>query len=731
MGNIIGIDLGTTNSVAAFKFAEVEVVTAGDNSPPDRKLTKSVVALNNETFIVGEVAYNRLKSDAKNTIVSVKRLMGRGFSDETVQKQIERLGYKITKSNNGTENSLSVWLDDKEFEPEDISAAILKKIVFNAQKYQENQGKKSAITHAVITIPAYFNDKQRYATENAAFRSGLAKPELLPEPTAAAISYGFNPNDSDVKTILVYDFGGGTFDACIITASGDHFIELSKEGDLWLGGDDIDHRLMELVLNKVSIQEDIENIQVLIDQMPHHHRVNFLGDLKVAVEKAKIELSSCHRAAVISSIPLLDEMGLAVDINTEITRSEFNPLILPLVERTIAICQQAIRDAEYPLEMIDIILLVGGSAQIPLVQEKVREAFGSERVIVHPNPMYAVAEGAAIVSAGLIQKTGTVSRNYCIKLVDEPRYLLIKKDDILPIKKSFTFRTEADEQRIIQFEFFSPDEVRNEDESIGEMWLALDKPYPKGTEIFLTAELDEKNSALQLTAVLKNDSSIRISCSFSRGKQDENISRNVSSIIAELNERGTLTQYGVKQASEIAARTINATNQMIDEGGEIRIDRQQIAQLALAELNTLASEKINGAKNYIDYFNFALNVGGGYTSESQRQRIKNLVTQLELVINNNNYSKIDKLHDEAKQEFENLPEIIHLLIFCRDGLNIANTINPSEANIINTKFRGVLNNIERGNLLEVEKLLREVLILVSPYFDQEMSSGKIAKGLTK
>jgi len=732
MGNIIGIDLGTTNSVAAFKFADVEVVTAEDNSPPDRKLTRSVVALYNETFIVGETAHNRLKSDAQNTIISVKRLMGRGFSDETVQKQIERLGYRITKSNNGTENSLSVWLGNKEYEPEDISAEILKKVVSNAQKYQEGQGQKSTITHAVITIPAYFNDKQRYATENAAFRSGLAKPELLPEPTAAAISYGFNPNnDADVKTILVYDFGGGTFDSCIITAAGDQFIELSKQGDLWLGGDDIDSRLMELVIQKVATQEEIENIQTLIDTMPHHLRVNFLGDLKVAVEKAKIELSLLHKAEVISSTPLLDEMGLAIDINTEITRSELNPLILPLIERTISICQQAIIDAEYPLEMIDVVLLVGGSSQIPLVQQKISEAFGAEKVIIHPRPMYAVAEGAAIISAGLIQKTGTVSRNYCIKLVDDSRYLLIRKDDILPIKKSFTFRTEADGQRIIHFEFFSPDEVRDKDESIGEMWLALDKSYPKGTDVLLTAELDEKNSALQLTAVLKNDSSIRVSCSFSRGKQDERISRDVNRIITELNEKGTLTEYGVKRASEIAARTINAANQMIDERGQIQEDRQQVAQSELVELNALASEEISQARNYIDDFQFALNIDGNYIPDSQKQRIRKLVTDLEMSISNNNYSSIYKLLEDAKREFENLPEVIQILILCRDGLARANSINPSEAREIQIKFSSLLNAVKRGNLLEAEKLTNEVLALLRPYFEQDMGSGIIAKGLTK
>ncbi len=263
------------------------------------------------------------------------------------------------------------------------------------------------------------------------------------------------------------------------------------------------------------------------------------------------------------------------------------------------------------------------------------------------------------------------------------------------------------------------------------MWLALDKSYPKGTDVLLTAELDEKNSALQLTAVLKNDSSIRVSCSFSRGKQDERISRDVNRIITELNEKGTLTEYGVKRASEIAARTINAANQMIDERGQIQEDRQQVAQSELVELNALASEEISEARNYIDDFQFALNIDGNYIPDSQRQRIRKLVTELELAINNNNYSSIYKLLEDAKREFENLPEVILILIVCRDGLARANLINPSEAREIQIKFSSLLNAIEKGNLLEAEKLKNEVLALLRPYFEQDMGSGIIAKGLTK
>jgi molecular chaperone DnaK len=547
MGHTVGIDLGTTNSVAAFKFANVEVVDADGNSPPDRKLTHSVVS-----SISNEKAYNQLKADPENVIISIKRLIGRGFSDPIVQEQLSRLNYKITQSTKGTHNSLSVWLAGKEYEPEDISAEILKQVIQNAQKYQYDKGQKGIITHAVITVPAYFSDKQRYATQTAVKRAGLLEPELLPEPTAAAISYGFKPDSEDVKTILVYDFGGGTFDSALITAAGNQFIESGKAGDLWLGGDDIDERIIELVKKQVADEENLDDIDGLIAKMPRYQKVRFLGDLKMAVEKAKIDLSNSTEASIIPSTPLLDELGMAISINVTISRTQFEAMILPLVERTITICQEAIKYSDYPADMIDNILLVGGSSQIPLVQQKVREAFGAERVFVHPRPMYAVAEGAAIVAAGLTEKVGTVSRDYFIELVNQTHYKIIKQGDILPVRTTHTFRTEADGQSLINFKFSNADHVKGQDEKIGEMWLALDQPYPQGTEVLVTAELDEKNSSLQITAALKNNPSVKVSSSFSYGGEDENIAKKVEETIQQLNQEGRLTERGVQEVYRIA-----------------------------------------------------------------------------------------------------------------------------------------------------------------------------------
>lgn len=732
MGNIVGIDLGTTNSVAAFKFAETQVVS----DSKDGALVRSIIAFNGNKLIVGKEAYNQLLQDPENVIISIKRLMGRGFGDEVVQQQLEKLRYKITQSKEGTENSIAVSLGGKEYQPEDISAEILKQVVKNAQAYQENQGQQGKITKAVITIPAYFNDKQRYATENASIKAGLGKPVLLPEPTAAAISYGFNPNSDDVKTILVYDFGGGTFDSSLITVSGNQFIESGKAGDLWLGGDDIDDKLAELVKQKVAKEEDLDSIDSLIAKMPYYQQVRFKADLKMATERAKIDLSSKTEAKVNPSTPLLDEFGMAIPIDVTITRAEFEAMILPLVKRSIEICRDAIKYSDYPEDMIDVILLVGGSSQIPLVQEEVKKAFGSDKVVVHPRPMYGVAEGAGIVSAGITEIVGTVSRDYCIELVDDRRFELIKQGDTLPIQKSHTFKTEADGQELIHFKFFSPDKVKEgidlskNDERIGDMWLALDKPYLRGTEVDVMVELDEENSALTMTASLKNNPSVKVSGSFSRGNQDEKIASQVEGLIKQLNEEGDLTEIGVQRVNELAGEIVRASNQ-IYLNGVLQRDRQQVAEEKLKELQAFACSDRDTILMYIRDFDFALKFGTNLMHDDQISRLNILLTQMNDAIDSNNISAMQKLAEDGSREFDNLPNLIHILILVKLGVIRAYRMAPAHGKVLENKFANVLEAIQRGDSTTADRILPDLIEEVREYLDRDLPTGTVATGLTR
>jgi molecular chaperone DnaK len=734
MGNIVGIDLGTSNSVAAFKLANVEVVTAADNTAPDRKLTRSIVTIQDGRLVVGEAAYRQLNAAPENTISSIKRLMGRGFGDLVVQNQLHHLGYKVTESSQGTQNSLAVWLDGKEYEPEDISAAILRQVLDNAEAFQAQTGQNSRITGAVITIPAYFNDKQRHATLTAAKKAKLTTVELLPEPTAAAISYGFKPDSEDVNTILVYDFGGGTFDASLITTAGNQFIELGKAGDLWLGGDDVDSRLVTLIKHKVAIAEGLSDIDGLIAKMPHYQRVRFVQDLKLSAERAKIDLSQSTSALVQPATPLIDDVGMAISIDVTITRAEFEEMIIPLVDRTLEICQDAIKYSDYPQDTIDMVLLVGGSAQIPLVQSRVQSVFGRDRVVVHPRPMYAVAEGAAIVAAGLTEQVSTVSRNYCIELEQDPRFVLVKQGEILPLLKTHTVRTVSDGQRLIHFKFFSPDDVRSQrdsqrhDELIGEMWLVLNAAYPKDTEVLLTIELDEQHSSVQITAILKNDPSVRESCSFSRGGIDEKISHQVAEQLQQL-KQVELTAYGVAEANRLAGDIMRSVNQIKNGNVAERQDRLEDAQTKLRELEGLNSQDKSWAEFLLREFQLAMEYCIHYLHEQQIARIQEVVNRLGNILSTNNLSALEQYLPEAKQEHENLPDLVKSVLYCRMGIGKVASIEPTSARLMSMKFDRLLTAMKYNDLVEAERLLGELYQDIYPYVDRETATFKIDIGV--
>jgi len=735
MGKAIGIDLGTTNSVGAFKLAEVEVVTANDNTPPDRKLTRSLVAYDQDKLLVGNQAYNQLRADPENVIASIKRLIGRGFSDQAVKKQRLEVGYKITEPSYGTDNSIAVWLGGQEYSPEDISAEILKKVVSNAQAYRQGIGKiDEVIDQAVITIPAYFNDQQRYATRTAALKAGLTPLELLPEPTAAAISYGFSPDSEDVKTILVYDFGGGTFDASLITAAGTSFIEQGKAGDLWLGGDDIDSQIMNFVKTQVAQEEKIGDIDGLIAKMPYYQRLRFNADLKMAVERAKVELSSAQVARISPATQLLDELGIAIPIEVEITRQQFEAMISDLVDRSVQICRLALQDAEYHLEMVDIVLLVGGSSQIPLVQRKVKEAFGNNKVVLHPRPMYAVAEGAAIVAAGQTDKVTTVSRDYYIKLLDD-RYKVINRNDILPVITSHTFKTVADGQRLIHFQFFSPDQVREEldgvdkQESIGDMWLGLNEVYPKGTEILVNLELDEKNSALKMTATLKNDPAERVSCTFSRGRSDEKIYRELEVAIAELNHQD-LTQLGVEEALKLAVPVVKLANGIIDpKTEEERIDKRDDAQVTLQKFQVSMSKEALEAESLMNECDRIVQICGFLIPQPQKERLQKLSQDLQGAINTHDLSRMESYSEDARRELDNLPnEVIQASLL---AIRQARQVAPTQASAMSDKLYRLLEAMENGNGQESDRLWQELQPDVKLWLNQELPSNMIATGISR
>ena len=381
MGKVIGIDLGTTNScVAVMEGDKVKIIENAEGT----RTTPSIVAYKDDEILVGQSAKRQAVTNPNNTLFAIKRLIGRRFDDKVVQKDIGMVPYKIAKADNG---DAWVEINGKKLAPPQVSAEILKKMKKTAEDYLGE-----AVTEAVVTVPAYFNDSQRQATKDAGKIAGLDVKRIINEPTAAALAYGMDKKQGD-STVAVYDLGGGTFDVSIIEIADvdgeQQFEVLATNGDTFLGGEDFDSALIDFLVSEFKKDQD----------------VNLKGDslamqrLKEAAEKAKIELSSAQSTEVNLPYITADSSGPKHLVVT-ISRSKLESLTEELVQRTMGPCKIALEDAGLKIGDIDDVILVGGQTRMPLVQQKVQEFFGQEpRKDVNPDE--AVAAGAAIQGAVL------------------------------------------------------------------------------------------------------------------------------------------------------------------------------------------------------------------------------------------------------------------------------------------------------------------------------------------
>lgn len=536
MAKAIGIDLGTTNSVVAFKDTNVRTITTG---PDNAELCRSCVAIDKKSgeFIVGNSPYNSWKKYAPNIVVSVKRLMGASISDEQVKNmksQKNLYPYGIDKLAGGTDESVAVILNGKQYTPEQISAQILRQLKEDASV------KLGEITHAVITVPAYFNEKQKTATRKAAELAGLKVQRLLAEPTAAAISYGVDKMGKDEeKVFLVYDFGGGTFDLSILVASDGNFIESGTGGDRWLGGDDIDKALMNFVFEQTNKENDVK-VQELISALDERKLLAFQGELKKQIEVAKKQLSNSKVASIEIFGELETENGDMIDIDVSITRDEFENLIRPLIQRTIDLVDELLDKTGYPIETIDNILLVGGSSCIPLVKKMLAAKYGEEKILSSEKPMLAIAEGAAILAHTLsdefecpscgeivskesitcphcgvkldsessegkeeglpILVTYTTKHNYYIKL-ESGNQKIIDANELLPFEINRKFRTTIDNQKIVELVILS-DAEDGAFEKIASGFFTISDNLPADSNLTFTFTLSESE---ELSAKVKID----------------------------------------------------------------------------------------------------------------------------------------------------------------------------------------------------------------------------------
>jgi molecular chaperone DnaK len=601
--------------------------------------------------------------------------------------------------------------------PEIISGIILSKLIRDGEA--ELQGK---VDQAVVTVPAYFSDRQKFATRAACDYAGIKLLRLLPEPTAAALSFGLGElSKNESRTIMVFDLGGGTFDISVLSFAGGSFMEVTKGGDMWLGGNDIDQLLVDYTFACAQKTADCKPITELVDKLSPIDKARFLVEIKEKAEAAKIELSSEESATIEIFGLLKDEANKLVDIDVTIARAKFDQLLEPIAKQVSHMAKQILHEIRFEPELIDTVLMVGGSSLVPAIQDELRAMFGPEKVMIHPRPMLAIAEGAALMAAKMTSQENvkedqlfsmmhSTAHDYYLQLADGKRHLLVARNTPLPFTVEEKLEFAHREQFLARLRVFN--EVEGVLDTVGELWFHKEdagsdlgkKNEP--TELMLRFSVDEDNIITMKAWSLQNEQ-LCVETQIARGglaaKLYNDLEHTLSSIIANCS-RASIEDDALRLSRSIVSTILSASDPIT---GETRAEQKQKAQHQINTLKGCQQKSIAP----LSLYEFALIVqttSANILSDEQKSCLKNILEEFKQALENlNDTTTFERLKKELEKFYDDAPTTVDLAR-AENAASVIDAHYPDEAKQIRKQARRIVDLHKQENE-DLTKSARETL----------------------